>query len=145
MIRAELRATGKLYEAILIARVAPRFLPCNCRAACCCGKRQNTEWINAIAYLADQVRGTALAGCTVNGLLRREYVRRYFTKKAERIQLDALAERYGIDRHTVSAHASKVAQMLGSTRKGKEITPGLEDMAFAAIEARLAECGMVGV
>lgn len=39
MIRAEVQAMGKLAEAILIARIAPRSMPCHCRSACCAGHR----------------------------------------------------------------------------------------------------------
>jgi hypothetical protein len=32
MIRAEVQAMGKLAEAIIIARIAPRSVPCHCRS-----------------------------------------------------------------------------------------------------------------
>lgn len=145
MIRAEVQALGKLGEAILFARIAPRTTPCHCRSACCAGHRPNREWTNAIAYLADHVRTTALAGCVSNGLLRREYVVRHFTRKEERISLEALAEKHDIDRHTVGAHAAKVALLFGGAqpRKGKPAVPGLESAALDAIEDRLRVAGMV--
>lgn len=146
MIRAELAAIGKLGEAVLTARVAPRSIPCQCRSSCCSGQRANRDWADAIAYLSEQARTTALAGCTSNGLLRREYVVRYFTRKADRVSLEAIAERHGIARNTVSAHAAKVAAWLGgkTASKGEVVAPGLEAIAFDVIDERLRAVGMVG-
>ena len=146
MIRAEVQTLGKLAEAIIIARIAPRSVPCHCRSACCAGHRPNKEWTDAISVLADYVRTTALAGCTSNGMLRREYVVRYFTRKDDRISLEALAEKHDIHRDTVSAHAAKVALLLGGAqpKRGKPGVPGLESAAMDAIEDRLREIGMAG-
>lgn len=146
MIRAEVKAMGKLAEAILIARVAPRMTPCSCRSSCCSGHKPNKEWTDAVAYLADYVRTAVYAGCVVNGLMRREYLVRYFTKKDERVSLEALAEKYDIARNTVSAHNAKVATWLGGVpaRKDKPAMLGMEQAAFDAIEDRLRSIGMVG-
>lgn len=146
MIRAEVKAMGKLAEAILIARVAPRMTPCSCRSSCCSGHKPNKEWTDAVAYLADYVRTAVYAGCVVNGLMRREYLVRYFTKKDERVSLEALAEKYDIARNTVSAHNAKVATWLGGVpaRKDKPAQLGMEQAAFDAIEDRLRSIGMVG-
>lgn len=146
MIRAEVQTLGKLAEAIIIARIAPRSVPCHCRSACCAGHRPNKEWTDAISVLADYVRTTALAGCTSNGMLRREYVVRHFTRKDDRISLEALAEKHDIHRDTASAHAAKVALLLGGAqpKKGRPGVPGLESAAMDAIEDRLRDIGMVG-
>lgn len=146
MIRAEVKAMGKLAEAILIARIAPRVTPCSCRSACCSGHRPNKEWTDAVDYLADYVRTAVYAGCVVNGLMRREYLMRYFTRKDDRVSLEALAEKYDIARNTVSAHNSKVAMWLGGVpaRKDKPAQLGMEQAAFDAIEERLRCIGMVG-
>ena len=146
MIRAEVQTLGKLAEAIIIARIAPRSVPCHCRSACCAGHRPNKEWTDAISVLADYVRTTALAGCTANGMMRREYVVRYFTRKDDRISLEALADKHDIHRDTASAHAAKVALLLGGAqpKKGRPGVPGLESAAMDAIEDRLRGIGMVG-
>lgn len=146
MILAEVQTLGKLAEAIIIARIAPRSVPCHCRSACCAGHKPNKEWTDAISILADYVRTTALAGCTSNGILRREYVVRYFTRKDDRVSLEALAEKHDIARNTVSAHAAKVALLLGGAqpKKDKPGVPGLESAAMDAIEDRLRDIGMVG-
>lgn len=146
IIRAEVQAMGKLAEAILIARIAPRSMPCHCRQSCCSGKKPNKEWVDAISYLADYVRTTALAGCTANSMLRLEYVVRYFSRKDERVSIEVLAERHDVNRQTVGAHAAKVALLFGGTqaKKDKAAVPGFEAAAMNAIDDRLRDIGMVG-
>ncbi len=146
MIRAEVQCLGKLAEAILIARTAPKSKPCSCRAACCSGHKPNREWTDAIATLSDHVRTAVYTGCSVNGLMRREYLVRFFTQKADRVSLDDLAERYDINRNTVSAHYSKLSTWLAGIpeRKGKPGVPGMEELAWEAVEARLREVHIVG-
>lgn len=39
-ILAEVKGMGKLAEAILTARLAPRSMPCHCRSSCCASHRQ---------------------------------------------------------------------------------------------------------
>jgi hypothetical protein len=143
MIRAEVRDLGKQAEAILIARVAPRSEVCECLAPCCAGSKPNKEWIAAISLLADHVRNTALAGCTANGLMRREYVVRYFAPKGARVTFEQLSEKYDIAVNTVSAHSAKVARLFGGTRSGGKSSPGLEDVAKSAVECRFIEIGLV--
>lgn len=146
-ILAEVKALGKMAEAILIARLAPRSTPCMCRAACCSGQKPNKVWTDAIAFLSDHVRTTALAGCIANGMMRREYVVRYFTRKDDRTSLEDLAKKYDIDRHTVSAHAGKVTAYFAGVqaKKNKPATPGFEEVATNAVEDRLRNIGMVGI
>ncbi len=62
-------------------RGAAHAIPCACRAARCAGTKPNMEWRNAVSFLADHVRYTALKGCVTNGILRRAYVVRYFTSQ----------------------------------------------------------------
>ncbi len=150
MIRSQVKKLGKISESILIARTAPRDRPCECKAPCCSGSKLNREWVEAIAYLADYVRTTALAGCTTNGVLRHEYVVRYFTHKKLRRTIESIASEYEIDRNTVSAHAGKVNVLLGGrpARKVKNeylpAEPGLESLALIQIEELLREREVVG-
>ena len=132
MIRAEVKALGRLAEAILFARIAPHGVPCACRADCCSGSKRNKEWVDAISFIADYVRTTALAGCVTNGMMRQEYVVRYFSAKG-RISLDDLAERHGIVINTVTAHNGKVSKALRT----------FEHAANEAAEERLRLVGMV--
>lgn len=145
MIRAEVQSLGRLAEAILIARIAPRTKPCSCRSSCCSGHKPNKEWTDAIAWLCDHVRTTALAGCTANGLMRREYVVRYFTPKDRRDSLEMIADRHEIARNTASAHAAKVALFFAGSqaRKDKPGSIGMEQAAFDAIQDRLRDVGVV--
>jgi hypothetical protein len=145
-IRSEVQRLGRLAEAILIARIAPSSTPCSCRSICCSGHKPNKEWADAISYLADQVRTTALAGCTANGMMRREYVIRYFTPKNKRRMLDSMAKKFDIDRNTASTHNSKVSSWLGGvpSKNGNSAIIGMEELARNAIESRLIEIGMVG-
>lgn len=134
MIRAEVARMGKGMEAALIARVAPRWMPCACRAACCSGRTPNREWTDAVAILADAVRTTALAGCTAHGLLRREYIVRHMTAKDARSTIEDIAARYEINRQTAAAHYGRVSKYLR----------GIEDAAHFMIDARLREIRVVG-
>lgn len=134
MIRQELEAIGKLGEALMVARTAPRANPCSCRSGCCSGWKANKEWTNAIAFLADHMRKTALAGTTANGIMRFSCVIRYYDKKGERRTLEQIAKELDANRKSVGAYVSKVAASL------KE----LEHHAMCAIEDRLREAGMVG-
>lgn len=146
MIRAEVKRLREhtkdpLLESIIIARVAPNSVPCSCKSACCSGHRPNLEWTHAISVIADDIRRTALAGCTSNGLLRREYVVRYFTRKEARVSLDSIADRHECHRQTVSAHYGKVQTYMAGKRSGDK---GWESIAFEMMEDRLREIGVVG-
>jgi hypothetical protein len=144
MIRAEVRALGRLFDAVITARFASSVLPCSCGAPCCRGHRVNSEWSNAIAVIADESRRTALAGCVANGLMRRDYVIRCFVRKGEREGLERIAEKYGMDRHAVSAHAAKVAAWIfGHRERRGNDAPGVEQKALEAIHDRLTRAGIV--
>jgi hypothetical protein len=134
MVRAEVARLGKLAEAILFARIAPRWMPCACRAECCSGKKMNREWVEAISFLSDHVRNTALAGCSANGIMRREYVIRHFSPKDQRISLEDLADKHDVNRKTTFAHSAKVTKHLKA----------FEAVADAAIDEKLRAVGMVG-
>ncbi len=147
IIRAKIAELGKVGAAIITARIAPRTTKCECRAACCSGLRPNREWADALSTLADTIRHTALAGCTSDGIMRREYVLRYFSHRSERAPLEELARKYSIDRHTVGAHYAKVTRWLrGDTRYSAEGADfsGMEQWAFDAITQKLIDAGIVG-
>lgn len=147
MIRREVRDFGRLGEALLIGRHAPQYAPCSCRAPCCSGKRPNHEWLDAVAFLADHLRTTALADCSTTSLMRRAYVARYFTPKSGRLSIEELSEQFEKDRHTVSAHYGRVAKLLGGveSRRGKDGDPGLEKLAIQAAEDLFAKLGWLAV
>lgn len=58
MIRAEVQTLGKLAEAIIIARIAPRTVPCHCRSARCARKTSRDR----------RRTRTWTAGCCAGGL-----------------------------------------------------------------------------
>lgn len=131
MIRAEVQALGKLHEAILIARTAPRSNPCSCRSSCCSGRKPNKEWVDAVAWLADHVRNTALAGCTADYRIRRGCVEMFFGSS---LTVTALADKCDVARNTAGAHFGKVRKLLKDE----------ESRAQIAVEDRLRAAGMVG-
>lgn len=65
MIRAEVQALGGLHENILVARLAPRQRYCECRGACCSGRKPNPEWVGAVSWLSEHVRVTAPVSYTI--------------------------------------------------------------------------------
>lgn len=146
MIRREVQQLGRLAEALLIVRFSQPYTPCSCRRPCCSGKKANPEREAAIGYLADYIRTAALASCSCHGLLRREYLERYFVPKAQRKSLDAIADEYNINRKSSIAYYGKVALLLGGKKagNGSEAVNGLEDHARMAIEDKLRELKIVG-
>lgn len=143
MIKAELERIGKLGKALIIARIMPTMETCDCKSPCCSGRRMNKEWAAAVGLIADHARRAALAGCVCNGSLRLEYVRRYFAARDKRIGLEEISKRHAVNAKTVSAHYGKVAALLGGS-KGKDQPPGIEQLAWNAIEDQLREVGIVG-
>lgn len=145
-IRSEVAALGRLFESTLIARIAPKTIPCQCKKSCCRGHKANPEWRTAIAFLADHMRTHALAGCTSTSLLRSAYVELYFSHKSARARFDRIAEVNNVDRRTVSAHYYKISALLGGVpaRGERAAELGLEAEAFNAIDGQLRACGMVG-
>jgi len=131
MILAEVEALQpRLRGHILVARFAVRALPCSCGKSCCSGWRANGEWLQALSAISDQVRADALAGCSVNYLLRHTLVKRYF---GVRVGLSDAANAAGVDRDTASAHASRVIGYLKDH----------ERLAQYAIEGKLKAAGIV--
>jgi hypothetical protein len=145
MVRQEIASLGPLKEALLLVRFGPPALPCACKSSCCSGSKFSQEWNQAISLISEHIRKTALAGCTTNNLLRREYVLMQYAPKDQRPTVQDLANRHGIDRHTVGAHAGKVATYLGGSRskKGRKLPPGLEESAMHDIEAKLRNVGLI--
>jgi uncharacterized protein YidB (DUF937 family) len=131
LIKAEILAMEpRIRGQIIIARFAVRAVTCSCRMPCCSGERENQEWQRAIGEISDIVLREALHGSIVSYLLRRAIVRRYF---GQRISFTEAAERAGLDRHTASAHASRVIPYLRDH----------ERMARYEIEGRLKAAAIV--
>lgn len=129
MIRSELRKVGRLCESILIARTAPKTIPCACGARCCAGHRTNTEWADAIAYLADAVKDASPGGSN-HYRLRSAVVLKYFGSQAA---VSAIADACEVSRTTAHDHWAKISKPLRDAENG----------AWAAIEERLQAAGIV--
>ncbi|MDF0605388.1 hypothetical protein HZU77_006955 [Neisseriaceae bacterium TC5R-5] len=142
MIRLALSELNPLYQAMLTASTAQPILHCGCGAICCCGAKPNDEWVQAISYLAEHVRETALAGCHISNPLLREYVARYFLPKAQRSSLEDLALTYSLSRNSVGTHTAKVARYFSGT-PGSQSQVGLKTLAWEAIDHQLQARGII--
>lgn len=129
MIKAELRALGLIYEAVLIARIAPKWTPCDCGAPCCGGRKTNGEWFDAIGTLTAYAKD-ALQGCFSHYNMRNAIVQKYF---GVNISLADIADACDVNRDTASSHNARVLKVLKAD----------ESKAWAAIDGRLIAAGMV--
>lgn len=137
MIRAELARLKPIEQAVLVVHAAPSQLPCECRAVCCSGWKLNREWQDALAVLCEAAAAGALSGCASNGRLRSDLIQRIFGAK---VTLALLAERYGVDENTASAHHARLKRWLFSSSGSG---PGLHQQASSAISERLHASGLV--
>lgn len=138
MIRAELHACGELVENVLTARMAPKYIICECTHACCSGKKPNHEWEDAIAWLTRDAM-SQVAGMLSHYRLRRGIIERHFGVKHN---ISELADICAVSRNTVAAHQQKILKWL----KGDSRDPmtGLENVCWNRIESALLKAGMVG-
>jgi hypothetical protein len=141
MIRAELAHLCELHASILIARVAPPTVPCECRHACCSGHKPNQEWVNAIQSLTQLALGE-LSGHLSHYALRRGIIERYFGIKHV---LADLAAQCSVNPDTASAHNAKLVRWLKGmpAKGGMPAVTGAESLAWLRIGDRLQEAGMV--
>ena len=100
MILAELHGLASLERAALVARYAPRSIPCSCKSACCSGHMPNPTWRDAILEL-EQHSQTLLAGHAPNYWLRRRLIEKAVGLKVE---LKSLAKESGVSEKTAAAH-----------------------------------------
>jgi hypothetical protein len=141
MVKAEAMALGRLYEALIIARYAPRDLPCSCGMACCSGARQNFEWANATDFIAGY-SANVLGSTRSNARLRMAIVRKHFGVKAKLMEI---ADACGVHRDTASDQNAKIITWLRGqpARNGQSEKPGEEDKAWKALGDRLMAAGMI--
>lgn len=109
-IRTKVKALGECFEAVLIARAAPKTLPCECGAPTCLGYKTNREWFDAISYLSDLARNT-LAPST-DAKLRTLYIERHFTIPSLRESLNDIAAHGDINHEDAAQQFSKVSNFL---------------------------------
>ncbi len=132
MIRAELARLPPLYRAVLIVSAAPSDFPCECKAACCIGRKVNPEWQAAMSEVTTAAAAGALSGCVSNGRLRSALIQRLFGARAT---LADLAERHGVDEKTAGAHSVKLKRWLFGA--GRDL-PGIHQQASRELSDRLA-------
>lgn len=135
-IRRQLERLAPTPRALLVIAYAPRALKCSCGARCCAGSYPNPEWAEAmrvaLAYVAP-----LLAGHAANDRLRAAIVANALTRTKETAV--SLAERCGVNRHTVAAHVGIIeAELIGNRH-----APGRLDAASERIDALLREAGIV--
>lgn len=109
MILRRIKELSRLHQAILYARFAPQEEPC----PCCQRPKARDEWMGSIRVISDAAITAALTGHLTNRVLRDGLVARYFGQK---IHLQELAARAGVNRDTASAQNSMIVNWLRGTR-----------------------------
>lgn len=149
MIRRELLQLPEVEVAALVARFAPRQMPCNCRSSCCAGYRVNPEWDEAIRVL-EQGAQTVLSGHLSHWRLRRKLVEQVFGVK---VVLKDLAEQCGVRPNTASEHRRIIKRWISGekARHGKggveavAAVDGIESSARKKVDTLLSTLGFVGI
>ncbi|OZI20516.1 hypothetical protein CAL26_23770 [Bordetella genomosp. 9] len=145
MIRRRVAKLTPLHQAVLVSRFAPAQIDCACGRPCCRGKLPNFEWQAGIRLLAEYGEREALKGCSINRHLTLLVLRKLLGHK---LQLADIANTAGIAENTASSHHAKLkawfrGESLG--RNGEAPKEGVEQLAFAEIEAELQEARIVGM
>lgn len=100
MIWRELEDVDNLERAALIARYAPRSIPCTCTNLCCSGYKPNPAWDNAVRTL-EQHALTLLPGRLSIYRFRRRLVEKALGIKCD---LAAIAKECDVHENTAAAH-----------------------------------------
>lgn len=138
LIRRQLWELPELHLSVIVARAAPRDLPCSCGAACCAGRTPNIEWQAAIGWLTQA--SAAYASGFSHYQVRRAIIERIFGVKRN---LEDIARKCGANVKTVSNHNAAVRRWIcghSKTQKpAKAQEPSVEQVAWSALERRLDE------
>lgn len=135
-VRRQLDRLTPLARALLVIAYAPRTLKCSCGSRCCAGSYPNPEWNDAMRVTLAQV-APLLTGHAANERLHRAIIANALTRTKETAV--SLAERCGVNRHTVAAHVAIIETDLIGTRQNA----GRFDHASARIDALLREARIV--
>ncbi|CAN0620511.1 DNA-binding protein [Burkholderia multivorans] len=135
-IRRELWELPELHLSVIVARAAPRDLPCSCGAACCSGRTPNIEWQAAIGWLT-QASAAYCSGFS-HFRVRRAIIERLFGVKCDLVDI---AEACDAHVNTVSRQNAAVRRWLDGDRKTGEA--GVIQVAWAVIERRFGEIGLL--
>lgn len=115
--RIEAKLDDRQLQAV-IAKFAPRAIPCSCRSPCCSGRRWNPEWAHAVRMLCEWSEEATREEVGENGriishvLLREGAVRRW--AGGEKIRIGELADRCGVHRDTAAKRAKVIERWLKS-------------------------------
>lgn len=142
MVRLELSMLPELHQAVLTARCAPRDVVCDCGRPCCAARRPNPEWEAAIVWLTERAM-LQLSGSFSHYRVRRSILEKIF---GVRVDLQQIAEDCGAHRNTISAQNAKLKLWIeGERKRGLMAAPGLEAVAWTAIDIRLKAAEMVKI
>jgi len=129
-VRRQLDQLAPLGRALLVLAYAPQTLRCSCGARCCSGSYPNPEWDHAMRLVLAHI-APLLAGHAANQKLHRAIIANALTRTRETTV--NLAERCGVNRHTVAAHVSIIEADLVGNRH----VAGRFDTATARIDELL--------
>ncbi len=136
-IRRELAELPDLYHAVLVARAALPDMPCDCGRPCCSKHKTNEEWCSAIGRLTEA--SAAHASGFSHYRVRRTIIEKLFNKKGK--NLTEISKRCDAHVNTVINHQAAVRRWIFGNPKTRE--PGIEDTAWARIEQRLTQLGLL--
>ena len=135
-IRRQLDRLAPLSRALLVVAYAPPALRCSCGSRCCSGSYPNPEWNEAMRVILAHV-APLLAGHAANEKLHRAIIANALTRTRETAV--SLAERCGVNRHTVAAYVA----IIEADFVGNRHVAGRLDNAVARIDTLLREAGIV--
>lgn len=144
MVLNVIEGLGRLTVAALIASCAPRIIPCACRRPCCCGRKVNHTWREAIDTLAQEAIRALPSGSRRSYALRSGILLKIY---AGQTTFKEIAEDLSLDQETVSRQHRAIYRWLKGTRAGRNGEPaleGLETAAWSDAETALGQAGLVG-
>lgn len=135
IIRAEVKKLGQLQEALLTARYAPIWLPCDCGHPCCKGKVKNAEWEAAIPWIVLDVSKNLFQGKYRGVVL---YCIQAYYSQAPYTATD-IAELAGVSVSTITRKMKTIRLYL----RGNRHHEGMDAIAYRSAELVLIEAGIV--
>ncbi|MCG1054092.1 DNA-binding protein [Mycetohabitans sp. B5] len=137
LIRRRIEELPELHMSVIVARAAPRDLPCSCRSTCCSGRTPNLEWRAAIDWLT--TASAAYCSGFSHYRVRRAIIERMFGVKCD---LADIAHDCTVHVNTVSKQNAAVRRWIEGGRKNDK-DPGVERVAWSALERRFNEMGLL--
>lgn len=137
-IRRMLWDLPELHLSVIVARAAPRDLPCTCGSMCCSGRMPNLEWQAAIGWLTNA--SAAYCSGFSHYRVRRAIIERFFGVKCDLVDIASDCDAHV---NTVSKQNASVQRWLDGDSKAN--AHGVVDVAWSAIERRLREVGLLKI